>query len=123
MTVVDVLIKKLYKDEEKVTVESNGVEVTCFAVYCPYKIEEGKKYSAEFDFVVFDEYEVSEIHNRNSGIEYTGKAFSYLLIGKLEGSRLNAGIIFDDENLLSDYSFLDGKYVQVKADRLDISFI
>lgn len=124
MTATKVLVKKLYDDdEERVTVEANGIEVTCFTVYCPYEIKEGEEYPAEFDFEVFNGYQVTESADKDSGLIYAGKAYSYLLKGKLKGSKLNAGIVFDDDILMSDYGFLDGKYVQVNADRLDISFV
>ena len=60
-------IKRLSDDvEEEVVLRINGVELTCFATVCPYKIEEEASYQVELTAQVFNDYLVNELGMRRS---------------------------------------------------------
>lgn len=124
MNKYNALVKKIDDDvEEEVTLSLNGFEVTCFAGVCPYQIEEGKEYPVSFELMIFDDYHVNESKEEMPSLERVGSSFSYWIIGKLEGGIVNSSIPFEDEILLSDYGYLDGKYIRLKIDRIDVEFL
>ncbi len=119
-------IKRLSDDvEEEVVLRINGVELTCFATVCPYKIEEGASYQVELTAQVFNEYLVSELDEEASpSIVQIGDSFSHVITGRLSGNRLDVGdIVFEDDVLLSDFGYLEGKMIAWKVDRIDAEFL
>ncbi|MEC4723583.1 hypothetical protein RY831_31075 [Noviherbaspirillum sp. CPCC 100848] len=119
-------IKRLSDDvEEEVVLRINGLEVTCFATVCPYKIEEGASYQVELTAQVFNEYLVSELdEDASASIVQIGGSFSHVITGRLSGNRLEAGaIVFEDDVLLSDFGYLEGKMIAWKIDRIDAEFL
>jgi hypothetical protein len=51
----------------------------------------------------------------------TGKGFTYLVQGALNGMHLEAGgLIFEDEIFLKNFGYLDEKVVVIKTDRMDV---
>ncbi|MBQ4880116.1 hypothetical protein J8M21_23165 [Pseudoalteromonas luteoviolacea] len=40
--------------EEEVTLEVNGIELTCFAGVCPYKLTIGQEYPVTFEMLDFE---------------------------------------------------------------------
>ena len=124
MKVQYVLLKKIDKNvEEEVTLELNGSEITCFASICPYQIQEGKGYPVSFELEIFDDYFVEESEEEKASIKRIGNSFAYWVTGKLEGAAINSVIPFEDEILLSDYGYLNGKYIRIKVDRIDVEFL
>lgn len=118
------LVKKIDDDiEEEVTLSINGFDVICFAGVCPYEIYEGKKYPVYFEMVFFDDYSVQESSKKISNLERIGNGFSYWIVGKLKGDTIDSSIQFKDEILLSDYGYLNDKYIRIKADRIDVEFL
>jgi len=109
--------------EEEVVLDINGVEVICFAGVCPYEIHEGKEYPVSFELVIFDDYIVEESFDDAARLERIDDGFSYWIEGKLEGGVVNSLISFEDEILLSDYQYLNGKYIRMKVDRIDVEFL
>ncbi|MFV8602808.1 hypothetical protein ACNRDG_00635 [Ralstonia pseudosolanacearum] len=119
-------IERLSDDvEEEVVLRINGVELICFATVCPYKIEEGASYQVELTAQVFNEYQVSELGEEASpSIAQIGDSFSHVIAGRLRGNRLDAGgIVFEDDVLLSDFGYLEGKMIAWKIDRIDVEFL
>ncbi len=118
-----VQIKSLNKDiEEEVVLELNGVELTCHASYCPYKLGVNEFYEVEFEGVVFDDYLVEESRTQKTELRQHGDSYQYSAYGKLVRNVLHSVIEIEDDELLSDYGYLDGKYVRMNIDRLDVSF-
>lgn len=111
--------------EEEVLLQIGGWEILCFAGVCPFPIFEGQEYSVALSFVVFDDYEVRESSpDLQPSIRRTESGFAAELIGRLSGSRLSVGPIdFEDNVLLRDYGYLDGKLVQVRVDRIGAEFL
>jgi hypothetical protein len=111
--------------EEEVLLQIGGWELLCFAGICPYPIREGQEYSVALSFVVLDDYEVRESScDLQPCVRSMGSGFAAELVGRLNGNRLSVGPIeFEDDVLLSDYGYLDGKLVRVKADRISAEFL
>jgi hypothetical protein len=119
-------IKNLSDDvEEEVVLRINGVELTCFAAVCPYKIEEGASYHVELTAQAFNEYLVSKLDEEASpSIVQIGDSFSHVITGRLSGNRLDvSGIVFEDGVLLSNFGYLEGKMIAWKVDRIDAEFL
>lgn len=111
--------------EEEVLLQIGEWKIPCFAGICPYRICEGMEYLVDLSLLVLDEYEVKELPSGSSpAILSDGEGFGAELIGKINGNRLCVGELeFEDDILLSDYGYLDGKSVSVRADRIDVEFL
>lgn len=119
-------IKRLSDDvEEEVVLRINGVELTCFATVCPYKIEEGASYQVELTAQAFNDYLVNELGEEASpSIVQVGNSFSHIITGRLNDNRLDAGgIVFEDDMLLSDFGYLEGKIISWRVGRIDAEFL
>ncbi|MBO1113315.1 hypothetical protein [Bordetella petrii] len=106
--------------EGEVMLQIGNTELTCFAYN--FAIEVGSSYPVELN--LFDDYTVEE---RPDGLEPSivrvGNTFSYVITGRLNGRYLESGeLTFEDDMLLSDFGYLDGKMVAMKVDRIDADF-
>lgn len=109
--------------EEEVFLTVDGLSFLCFASICPYEIKEGGSYPVSFELMVFEEYDVEALNKEDRcGLERAGQDFSYWVKGPLSGAVIDCGISFEDEVLL-EYSYLDGKNVRLKVDRIDVEFL
>lgn len=109
--------------EEEVTVIIGGIELVCFAGVCPYEIEVGKEYLASISMFFFDEYCVEEVSFHKKEIKRINDSFQYNLFGKIDGGSIDCGLVFEDEFISFEYGYLDGLYVKMTVDRIDITFI
>lgn len=109
--------------EEEVTLDLDDLEVTCFASVCPYEIHEGERYPVSLELIIFDDYEVKESETEIIGLERIEEGFSYWIKGRLEKGVIDCGIRFENEILLSDFGYLDGQFIQLKVDRIDVEFL
>ena len=111
--------------EEEVVLRINGVELTCFASVCPYPIEEGATYQVALTPVVFDDYSIREMSaDALPTLVKIGGGFAYEVVGELATAQLDAGCIsLEDDVLLRDYGYLNGKMVVWKVDRIDVEFL
>lgn len=123
----DVLVKGLNQCvEEEVIIEANGIVLYCFA-HWGLAIEVGKKYKANIGVTILDDLGMREISDSSNSFRQVGSTFAYYIQGKFDlNSRiLDAGvqIQFDEDEVdLHDYGYLDGKYVEIKVDRINIEF-
>lgn len=114
--------------EEEVLIEINGIVLTCFAVPWGFSVVEiGKSYRAHIGVTILDDLGMREIAATANGFRQIGSSFAYYIQGKfdLDSRILEAGvqIPFDrDEVDLHDYGYLDGKYVEIRVDRIDVEF-
>jgi hypothetical protein len=111
--------------DELVILIINGVELTCFSNFFPYKIEKNKLYQVKLTTQVFNDYSVKELSEDTAySIIQIGNSFSHIITGRLNNNRLNAGEIdFEDDMLLSNFGYLQGKIISLKVDRIDVEFI
>ncbi|NRT73834.1 hypothetical protein [Clostridium beijerinckii] len=118
------LIKKINCDiEEEVTVKIGDVILTGFANICPYPIEEDKSYPISISFTILDEFEIVEQQGQEKQFSRIGDTFAYEISGLLtEQGLLDANIIIEDE-VFEDYSYIYGKYVKFKVDRISLEFL
>lgn len=125
MITYDAYILDIDEDvEEQVLLDVQGHHITCFASICPYPINVGEKYRVGFYLFVVDEFCPSEIHGEHApSITQIGSGFSYSLVGRLSGDILDCGIQIADEVFREQYSYLDGKMIQLKIDRIDVEFL
>ncbi|MBN3575903.1 hypothetical protein [Vibrio neptunius] len=107
--------------EEEVTLEVSGVELTCFAGVCPYELTIGQEYPVTFDMLDFELSEQEDVEE--TSLKRVGNTYAYELIGRLNGNAIDAGIKVSNEFLESDYAYLDGKFICLNAERLDVEFL
>lgn len=118
------ILKSVDSDiEEQVTLIINGIEVTCFVGFCPYKLEIGNEYPVEFEMSIFGDYSVNQSDFKEQLVTQIDNGFAYLLSGKLDGNTVDCGIPFEDEVLLTDFGYLNGKFVDFQVDRVDVEFL
>ncbi|WP_197737413.1 hypothetical protein [Methylomonas rhizoryzae] len=111
--------------EEEVMLRIDDIELAGFASVCPYNIEVGLSYPVELHPVVFDDYSVNALPDGTlPSIDRVGTGFAYVITGKLSGSCLESGgLVIEDEMLQRNFSYLEGKMVAMKIDRMDVEFL
>lgn len=110
---------------EEVVVQVDEFSITCFANVCPYKLEVNKVYSADFDFTILDDWILEENEFIDEGDIIQADPYSqYYLHGRLNGDILEVGNIkFQDDVFLIDYAYLNGKFISLLVDRINIEFL
>jgi len=73
--------------------------------------------------MIFDDYEVKESEAESVGFKRVENGFSYWIKGRLEQGVIDYGIQLEDEAFLSDCGYLDGKFIRLKVDRIDVGFV
>ncbi|MTI48434.1 MAG: hypothetical protein FH761_11370 [Firmicutes bacterium] len=118
------ILKKVNKNiEEEVVLEVDDIEFVGFANIVPYKINEGYEYEVLLGITVLDDFYIEESESRRKEIKRINDDFEYIIRGKLQdGGKIDAGIIIEDE-LLEEYNYLVGKYVEIKVDRISVEFL
>ena len=108
--------------EEEVVVFVQGKAVKCFVSYCPFDIEVGKEYAAEFDLDLpdFDCVESAKLPAKQ--VEILGQGFSCVVSGYLDGTTFRSFVDFNDMELHYDYPKLNETYVSVRVNRINIDF-
>lgn len=112
--------------EGEVLLVINGMDLLCFAyASLPLEAKKGSYYLVALVPKVLNDYQVSELdENVPPSIEQVGDSFSHVITGRLSGNRLDAGgIVFEDDSLLSEFSYLEGKTIAWKVDRIDAEFL
>ncbi|WP_045121679.1 hypothetical protein [Pseudomonas sp. GM25] len=114
-------IDHLVEDAVLLTVE--GVEVRCFASYSPSKIEVGNTYDVEFEMVLSGEEFASATHCQKKQIKMLGSGFPCEVYGYLDGEIFRSFVDFTDQDIHYEYPNLNGQFVKINADRIDVSFV
>lgn len=119
---VKVIGRHLEVDEE-FEVEVLGLHLFIFVSILPFRAEIGGVYAAELDVYV-SEYEDAVLAEKDEvAYERYGESFKYAITGRLEGKRLYAGIVFEDEDFEIGTSGMNGRYVKFIVDRIDAKFL
>ncbi|EEM04877.1 MULTISPECIES: hypothetical protein [Bacillus] len=107
--------------EEEIDFLVNNQKVTGFNA-SPQEVVVNKEYEAEIDIFVNDALTVeTQKEDKFFKIENIANG-SYILFGKmLENNVLDVGF-FITSDLLEDYKYLEGQYVYLQVDRLQLSF-
>lgn len=110
--------------EEEVVIKVDGFNIICFANICPYKIEINKEYPADIGFTILDEWNIKEENSEESNIIHIGNGFKYYLYGRINEDTLEIkNIKFQDDIFLTDYAYLNGKFVSLLVDRITLEFL
>lgn len=107
--------------EEEVTLEVNGIELTCFAGMCPYELNIGQEYPVTFEMLDFELTEQESAEETST--TRVDSTYAYKLLGRLNGGTIDAGIKIWDDFLESDYAYLDGQFICLCVERLDVEFL
>lgn len=124
--IYNALIIELDEDvEEAVLLEVRGIQMKCFASSCPYPVDVGSWYPVEFKLTVFDKYQVDQVKGgQGEEIRKLNGGFSYEIIGRINCIGFESmGVVFSDDFLAKEYSYLKGYLVALKVDRLDVEFV
>ena len=108
--------------EEAVVLLVEGVTVKCFASYCPFAIEAGKRYAVEFDLVLPDSDGVMLAQGSDRKAEMTDRGFSCFVSGYLDGPILRSFVDFMNLELHYEFPQFNEKYVKVNVERIDVAF-
>ncbi|MDK9773526.1 hypothetical protein [Vibrio sp. B181a] len=107
--------------EEEVTIEVNGIELTCFAGMCPYELNIGQEYPVTFEMLDFELTEQESAEETST--TRVDSTYAYKLLGRLNGGTIDAGLKICDDFLESDYAYLDGQFICLCVERLDVEFL
>ena len=108
--------------DEEIDIIINGIQITGFTGYCPYKIEIGKKYKASINLFFLDglNMEIQRDNAEKNILKLDND--KYLIKGFLDSKGvLDVGFLIKNE-LFKDYEYFFGNYVKMKIDRFTISF-
>lgn len=123
------MVKKINPDiEEEILIQVANIELTCFVTYWKQGIEAGKKYNVNIGITVLDNLIMKEQKATSNNFRQIEDSFAYHIYGKfnLESRIIDAGLLIEfdkDEIDLHDYSYLDGKDVELSVDRITVDFI
>ena len=122
-----VQIKRINSDfEEEILIQIHNIELMCFVGCWEKNVKEGHFYDVDIHITILDELEMKEQDEEITGFKQIGDSFAYIIRGKLEFDThtIDAGLLMEfDPSELSDYSYLDGKYVSARVDRIALDFI
>jgi hypothetical protein len=108
--------------EELVLLNVQGLTIRCFAVYCPSQIEVGTSYEVEFEMVLPDDLRISKVNNEEPRIEMLDDGFSCEIYGYLNDDIFQSLVDFSDQGIHFEYPHLNGQFVKITAQRIDVSF-
>ena len=110
--------------KEEVDLQIKDVKITCFIATCPYSIKVGLYYPVQLSIWSLDRYNLIEIkNNTGQSINRLGNTFAYSITGKLcNGNLVSKGLVFEDKILKKEFTYLEGKMISIKADRINVEF-
>jgi hypothetical protein len=106
--------------EDAIDLVVEGFSVRCFVSYSPSKIEVGVTYEVEFEMLLPGEECVIATECENQKIEMLNGGFSCDIYGYLDGDVFRSFIDFSDQDIHYEYPHLNGRFVKVTADRIDV---
>lgn len=109
--------------EESLTLLICGQAIECFANYCPSIIRVGEVHTVELTIEYSEEYQIRRATRTDVYVEKIGEGFAYFFYGTLEGDIFKTFTELSDEDIHFDYPELDGEFVKVKVDRVNVSFM
>lgn len=112
--------------EEELSVDIEGVEISCFVEEYKCDIEYGEKYIIDLELVILDDLDMKEIITDKQSVYQINESFSYLITGKflVDTKQIESKIFFSlEDEEVSDYWYLENKNVEIRVDRINISVI
>ncbi|PMQ08471.1 hypothetical protein PseAD21_24490 [Pseudomonas sp. AD21] len=107
--------------EDAIDIVVEGFSVRCFVSYSPSKIEVGGTYEMEFEMLLPDEECISATECKKKQIEKLNNGLSCDIYGYLDGDVFRSVVDFADQDIHYEYPHLNGHFVKVSADRIDVS--
>lgn len=108
--------------EEEATIEVNNIELVTFVSYTPYQIQVNQQYPVEISLFM-DEIDIKESEVKAKSLIRERETFGYIVNGLLnDNGQLDVGFLIEDD-VFEEYQYLYGKYITLKADRIDSEFI
>jgi hypothetical protein len=109
--------------EEEVELLIQGRRLVCFSSVYSSAPREGQIYSVSLELMVIEDFKIEEIEETTPSILRIGNGFAYELRGRLLGDTLDVGIVFREDAFLSCFGHLEGRFVSVRVDRIDVEFL
>ena len=119
-------VKELSDDfEELVHVSVGGCIVICFIAVCQYRLTINHEYLVRLNVGIIDDLHIREVDQFvDVGLENITNTYAYRLVGIIDGSNLIIGqLVISLSDFASEILYLDGKRVELYADRIEIEFI
>jgi hypothetical protein len=111
--------------ESEVNLNIGGILISGYIPFgVPFQLELEKEYTVEIGVTILDDLEMVEISEMKMGIEQVNNTFVHNLHGKFNAEEKTIDVGFEvklDEDI-EDFLYLDGKYVEVKVDRIKVNF-
>ena len=105
----------------------HGHELCCLISSAPNDLEEQQSYSLEISYQVFDDYVVKPYTAAESvpkPFVREGDSLRYQLTGIFHGDQFSVGnLLFQDEALLQHFPSLEGYWITLTVDRLDVAIL
>ncbi|MHB1220437.1 MAG: hypothetical protein ACYC0J_00360 [Gammaproteobacteria bacterium] len=118
------LLKINEQIEEEVTLEINFLQFVGFAYIRPYKIKINESYPVILSLTILDDPEIVELGEPRTSFEIIKDTYGYVLYGKICDDKIDIGNgIKIQDDIFIENSYLNGKYIKMKIDRLAIEFI
>lgn len=119
-------IERVSEDVEgEVSISIGDMNLVCFGYSSlPQGAGAGDFYVVEVIPVIFGDYCVREMCiDEEVGFFQINNNFSYYFNGRLSKGCLSVrGVSFEDEFLMSNFGYLDGKMISWRVDRIDLDF-
>lgn len=110
--------------EEEVLLSFGDINLVCFINSCPFEIVEGGIYLVDVSLSFLDDFSIQPSEKGVFSLKRIGDGFSYLIKGIIYDDKiLTDHIIFQDEIYQQEYSYLNGGFIEVLADRIGVSFL
>lgn len=106
--------------EEEVELEIQGVRLTCFASCMPFQVFLGHDYLVSIELKVFGALLVSSNMNREKAIRRIGDGLRHELLGVINGTSLDCGLVIEDELFAIDSQ---DRWISLSVDRIDAMFL
>ncbi|MDI2594767.1 hypothetical protein POF45_25545 [Pseudomonas sp. 681] len=111
------------ENEEHATLLIEGYTIECFINSCPHAIKAGESYSVELTMNLPDSYHVSTSPAVAVLAEKKARGYSYFLYGTLIGDIFKSFTDLYDEDIHYDHPELNGAFIQLEVDRIDVNFL
>lgn len=108
--------------EDAIELVVDSFSINCFVSYSPSRIEVGDTYEVEFEMVLPDEECIPATECNKMQIEKLDNGLSCDIYGYLDGEVLRSVIDFLDQDIHYEYPHLNGHFVKVSANRINVSF-
>jgi hypothetical protein len=110
--------------EEEILLDFGEVSLYCFISSCPYEVVVGKIYPVDISLSFLDSEVIEPQLGTDLSATRQGDGFLYEIRGlKVDDKIFINGLTFCDEIYMREYSYINHEYVEMKPDRISVSFL